>query len=76
MKVGIMARFQYHNYGTSLQVTGIFNLPKKYGYELVAVDYKASGNPIFKHRKSIIKSSFDIIKKRLQDHPYSRYEEK
>lgn len=76
MKVGIMTWFQYHNYGTSLQVTGTYKILKKYGYEPAVIDYKESGNPIFKHRKGVIKSSFDIIKKRLQDHPYHRYEEK
>lgn len=76
MKVGIMTWFQYHNYGTSLQVTGTYKVLRKYGYESAVIDYKESGNPIFKHRKGVLKEGFDIIKKRLQDHPYHRYEEK
>lgn len=76
MKVGIMTWFQYHNYGTSLQVTGIYKILKKYGYEPAVINYRESGNPIFKHRTGILKESFDIIRGRLRDHSYHRYEEK
>lgn len=76
MKVGIMTWFQYHNYGTSLQVTGLYKILKNYGYDPAVIDYRESGNPIFKHRKGILKDGFDIITERLQSHSYCRYEER
>lgn len=75
MKVGIMTWFQYHNYGTALQVTGTYNVLKKYGYEPFVINYKESGSPIFLHKNGIFKDSIGYLGKRLQEHPYHRYEE-
>ena len=40
-KVGIMTWFQYHNYGTALQVTALSETVRKLGYEPLVIDYSA-----------------------------------
>ena len=45
-KIGIMTWFQYHNYGTSLQLTALSETIKDIGYEPIVIKYHAKSKPV------------------------------
>ncbi len=52
-KIGIMTWFQYHNYGTALQVTALSETIKNMGYEPIVIQYHAKNKPVSVCRESI-----------------------
>ncbi len=46
MKVALLTWFHYHNYGTALQVTALYEVIKDLGYEVDIVNYRPSGKVI------------------------------
>lgn len=75
MKIGIMTWFQYHNYGTSLQVVALNKVLKKIGHETSVINYEDTNSPIFLHKNNILQDGYIELKKRIKTHPYHRYEE-
>lgn len=75
MKIGIMTWFQYHNYGTSLQVVAMNKVLKKIGHETSVINYEDTNSPIFLHKNNILHDGYIELKKRIKTHPYHRYEE-
>lgn len=75
MKVGLMTWFQYHNYGTALQLVSLSRVINDLGHDTLVINYKANKKPVVK-----IKENFTsrIVKKscrRLEDHFYREYHE-
>lgn len=75
MNVGIMTWFQYHNYGTALQVVALSRKIHDFGHDAYVVNYINNVNPIIKRDESfprqVIKKSFRILK----NHFYYEYHE-
>ena len=76
MKIGIMTWFQYHNYGTSLQVVALSKVLNKLGQETSVINYKETRSAIFLHKENVVKDVYIQMKNRIEEHPYHRYEEK
>lgn len=66
MKIGIMTWFQYHNYGTSLQVVALNKVLKKIGHETSVINYEDTNSPIFLHKNNILQDGYIELKKELR----------
>lgn len=69
-----MTWFQYHNYGTALQVTSLSKTIEKLGYVSEVVNYKESTQPVKLHNVGIFKDGVKKITHRIKNHLYVRYE--
>lgn len=70
-----MTWFQYHNYGSALQVTALYENIKKMGHDPFVVDYLTNGKPVCLHKVGILKDGFTRGILRFKNHFYQRYEE-
>lgn len=74
MKVGIMTWFQYHNYGTALQVTAISKAIEKLGHSPYIINYHTNGQIVKKNNEGIIREGCIRCYQRVGNHFYQRYE--
>lgn len=72
-KIGIMTWFQYHNYGTALQVTAISNVILKNGYEPFVINYNAQNIPLTLKAENILKETGAKVIKKLKNRTYRSY---
>ena len=76
MKIAIMSWFQYHNYGTALQITALSQWLKNHSYEPYIINYKSGGKAVFRHTHTIVHDAVTEFYTRFKNHPYHRYEER
>ncbi|RKI30430.1 4Fe-4S dicluster domain-containing protein [bacterium 1xD8-6] len=69
MNVGIMTWFQYHNYGTALQVVALSRKINDFGHNACVVNYTTNASPIIKNNESlanrVVRKSFQRLKNHL-----------
>ena len=75
MKVGIVTWFQYHNYGSALQVTALAKTIYGLGHNPIVVNYKNFKAPVLLHRKSVIEDGVGRVIDRIKNYAYHRYEQ-
>lgn len=73
-KIGIMTWFQYHNYGTALQVTALSKIISDTGFRPIIINYKNKLRPIFEHKKTVFEDAISELYSRYKEHPYHRFE--
>ena len=74
MRVALMTWFNYHNYGTALQVFALTRIIKRLENEVSVINYDPSKRkPICVHRNSIFSDFIKMGCNRLSDHFYQRY---
>lgn len=76
MKVAIMTWFQYHNYGTALQVTALCKIIDKLGNDSCVINYEQNGKPVLVLNSNIVPFVFDKAFHILGNHFYCGYTKK
>ena len=72
-KVGIMTWFQYHNYGTALQVTALSETLKKMGCSPAVIQYYTRSNVLERANKSYFRVFVRKVVRRLKSIGKSHY---
>lgn len=75
MNVGIMTWFQYHNYGTALQVVALSRKINNFGHDAYVINYITIVNPIIKSDESLTSQVARTFLQRLKNHFYYEYHE-
>ena len=76
MKIAIMSWFQYHNYGTALQISALSQWLKAHGYDPYIINYIVQHKPVLRHTHRIVHDAAEEFYHRVKNHPYHRYEER
>ena len=74
MKVGIATWFQYHNYGSALQVVAMSRILRKLGYDPYVINYSNKNQPVVKKSPCILVDGAGKLQKKIQNHIYRRYQ--
>lgn len=72
-KVGIMTWFQYHNYGTALQVTAMSKILKKMGCSPTVIQYYTKPNVVKRVNRSFFRGFVRKVVRRLKSIGNSHY---
>lgn len=72
-KVGIMTWFQYHNYGTALQVTAMSQILKKMGCSPTVIQYYTKPNAVERVNESFFRDFVSKVVRRLKHFGKSQY---
>lgn len=74
MKVGIATWFQYHNYGSALQVVAMSRILTKLGYDPYVINYINKNHPVIKKSAHIFVDGAGKLRKKIQDQVYQWYQ--
>lgn len=72
-KVAMMTWFQYHNYGTALQVVALSNVIRQIGHDVTIINYKAKGNPIVLKNGDVIAELCAKAVSLIKNHGFRSY---
>lgn len=75
MKVGMMTWFQYHNYGTALQVVALSKTLDAMGHMPFVIHYTPKTQVVKQHKNGVLADSISKAVTRIKSHPYHRYQE-